>query len=278
MRGTLVEVGLELGLDLRGRAPIDHGIHQPITAAVLQIAFVKTEAKPVLVIIGQAHVRVQRSARGLACQHRVLAQANFLLADDDALTAHRGVGHPDLRGSDVVGKGAQGALAGELGHLRTERSDHDALFGRRTAEGGPSLIHTIEIGAHGRERLLVFVSAQIRYQRRMGYTEAEHETLAVQFVQTVVPHHRGGGIPRIDVGDTTRHYQLLAMAEQIAADGERFVVEGFGIPQGGITQFLHTPRQLGKLCSIHRVSKGKYAVCAEFHYRASLGVMAQHTG
>lgn len=39
------------------------------------------------------------------------------------------------------------------------------------------------LAAHGRDRLLVFVTSQVRHQRRMGYAETKHEAPAIKFIQ-----------------------------------------------------------------------------------------------
>ena len=102
-----------------------------------------------------------------------------------------------MLGRHVVGHGAQRFLGAQRQHLGTERRHHH----RRLLARGQILVNALEIGAHGRQRLVVAMAAQALDHRNVADAQAQDEALLIQIVQRNHGPPRGKGITRIDIGD-----------------------------------------------------------------------------
>ena len=79
---TLVEIFVEPGLNLIRITPDHHRVHQPIAAAVFEVALLEAEPEPVVVVVWQREVEAERRPRRGTSLNGVGTQADLLLADD----------------------------------------------------------------------------------------------------------------------------------------------------------------------------------------------------
>jgi hypothetical protein len=72
--GSSIEVFLEAPLDGRLISPSHHRIEKPVTTTIGQIRLAEAEARPVIEIIGQAHVKIHRLTGYLSCLRGLIHQ------------------------------------------------------------------------------------------------------------------------------------------------------------------------------------------------------------
>ncbi len=152
----------------------------------------------------------------------------------------------------------------QLQHPRPQRREHhprlDLRLGRRRL--GP--FHLVEVLAHARVGPAV-LRAPVRGRRGVADAEAEHETVAVERVQRVVPGHRRERVARVDVGDAASDAEPVRLAEQEPADRKRFVPGRLRIPQYLVAQAIDPLRQLRQPGLVESMRRKPDAVLSHRH-------------
>ena len=232
-----VAVLLDPSLDRRLVTPHDQGVDEPVAAAVGHVLIAVAESPPVVRVVRQVEVDRQVLPGERAGAGRVGAQHHRLLRCDEPVRAE-GVAHdPGVLGRDQVGVRAGAAVAGEVQHLRTERSEHTVL----DRQGRRCCVEAVEVLAHPGQRLGVLTRADPLDERGVADTDADEQPPAVAIGQLGTALRRLGRLVEPQVEDPCRHRggrrraeQRLDRREQIAAD--------VGDPQRAVAELLELGR------------------------------------
>ena len=143
--------------------------------------------------------------------------------------------------------GPVGRGAGQLEHLGAERGEERGRrlgrLGRHVGRG----CHGLEVGAHGRQRLVVGQVAQALHQRRVGDPEAQDEAVARLLGDRALGLHHGPGVPVVDVGDARGEHERVGAVGQMGDVGERVPPQGLGQPQRAVAERFQSLRELDGL-------------------------------
>ncbi len=123
----------------------------------------------------------------------------------------------------------------------------------------------LEIGAHGRQRLVILVAAQAFNHGNVTDAQPENESAGMQIVERNHGPPCGERVARIDVGDRAADQKLLALRQEVRGECHRLVAARFGIPQRAIAVFLHGTHEVGELRAIQLVGRVPNAQASKLH-------------
>ena len=123
----------------------------------------------------------------------------------------------------------------------------------------------IEIGAHGRQRLVIFVTAQALDHRDVADAQSQDESPVMQIVERNHGPPSGEGIARIDVGDRAADHELFALRQKIRGERYRLIAARFGIPQRAKAVLLDGAHEVGELCAVQLVGRVPHAQASKLH-------------
>ena len=202
------------------------------------------EAAQVLLVVGQAHVGRGVGSADLPGPVPVGLQQQGLLHAEHGAGAELLAGQVRVLGGHQVAMGAVGALGGQGQHLGAEGGEHSMhRRGRpeRRVRGG---VHGIQVRAHGGQRLLIVVAAQLLDQGVMADPQPEQHPLGERLGQAFDPTGHRHRVPRPDAGDTCGADQSPGRAQQEGQMGHHVAPGHLRQPDGSVTQVLELRRQV----------------------------------
>src|ERR1700687_3260728 len=119
-----------------------------------------------------------------------------------------------MLGRDIVGMRAVSLFSRERQHLGTQRcDDRRGRLGRRRG-GIVTLLHALEIGSHGLDRLAVMLTAKPLDEWAVGHTKPEEEASAGFLVQCLLGTGGSDPVARIDICNARCNDKLRRVSEQ----------------------------------------------------------------
>ena len=196
MVGAGVEVFFQPRRDLVGRAVGHHRVDQAVAAWPGDFVLGETQPLPVVAVIGQVEINVERLAADRAGLLRVGGQHHLVLGRQERRRADQFAGLRGVLRSGQVGVRAGAALRRKLQHPRAQRRDHPTIGGDAVVVELVEVVHQRVVG------LAVFGD-------RLGMPDADtqQEAARVGLVDAVerLGHRLGGRRP--DVDDAGGHLQ-----------------------------------------------------------------------
>lgn len=101
-----------------------------------------------------------------------------------------------------------------------------------------SLIHTIQVRAHGRNRVSVSMTSHLFHQRNMADTQAEKKAAGIRFRETILRCRRCDGIARVDVRNSRGYDDPLGRAQNQPCVSEGFAAHTLREPDGAETELF----------------------------------------
>src|SRR2546429_577282 len=160
----------------------------------------------------------------------------------------------------------------ERQHLRTQRCD-DGLgrLGRRWGDIA-RLLHALEIGSHGLDRLAVMLTAKPLDEWAVGHTKPEEEASAGLLVQRLLGTGGSDPVARIDICNARRDDKLGRVSEQPGGMYKAIAPHRFRNPERAIAPGLHALCKRGRFRRRERIHPRPYAELREFHCKCSLKI------
>ena len=149
--------------------------------------------------------------------------------------------------------GAVGPLAGQRQHLRAEGGQHPADRRRRPEGGVGRLVHGVQVGAHGRQRLVVVVAPQVFDEGVVAHPETEQDPLGKRLGEALDRAGHRHGVPGPDAGDARRADQSLGRGQQQRQVDHDVAPGHLGQPDGAVAELLELGRELLGLSGGHHV-------------------------
>src|SRR5579863_9132852 len=263
--GARFQMRAEAAGDRRRIAGEHHRVEESVRPAASEFGLRETEPQPVVAIVGERHVAVHLSPGDCARGGRVRLEAHFLL-DHEQLSWPQGVPrHAGLLGRHVIGNGARRTLRGEFQHQRPQRRDHNGLIpGVRRF-----FIEAIEIAAHGRDGLLIDMTAHPLDHRRVADAEAKDEAIVIEAGQGAQAPSGGEGVAGVDIRNRAPDDDSGRVGQHEAGDGEGFVSEGFRVPEGRVAEILDRSHEAFDPRSVQPVDRIPDAQFSQRPHRAS---------
>jgi hypothetical protein len=171
---------------------------------------------------------------------RICLQHDRLLWQKPAVRAESAASLRGVVGRDEIRVRTPGPLSGQGEHPRPERGEHSRR--RRGRLRGPvesgSLIHPIQIAAHGCIWPLVLVATDALDKTGMAHTQAKQEPLWVGLTQRELRRSHCERVTCPDVGDARCDHHAVGGRQQEAGVGQRLPVDRLADPQSSVAQLL----------------------------------------